>query len=170
MRLFVIYTLYVLVFLGVYVYIFFHIQEKNASAAAAHVRVAQLQEQNQQMNNLNSTIRNIQNRKEKLHEFFVDSERIVNFLETIEKMGTDSGADVTVRSISEGETSAQTVNELKLDLAVDGTWSHVYHFISLLENLPLKITVDTISLGKRNSQEGTQWSGSIAVRVLQIEQ
>lgn len=76
----------------------------------------------------------------KLASFFVPEDSPVEFLEKIEKIGTDSQTDLEISSITTDEAGIRAKVELQ------GTWSGIMNSLMLLENMQLGISLNDIRL------------------------
>ena len=170
-RFFFLYTLYFVLALGAYIFFYLHINNKAEAVAETQIRIAQLGKQNSQMQNLEHVIRDTKAGREQIGNYFVDSEKIIEFLETVESLGGVANVDVDVKSITEEETKIATVKELNLTIDFTGEWREVHHFLVLLESAPVKMTLDRLTLGERpENEEGIiVWRGNVSLRVLQLK-
>lgn len=76
----------------------------------------------------------------KISSFLIAEDTAVYFIETVEKVGTDSQTDLQLSSISSDDTS------IKAKVDVKGTWSGVMSALMLFENIPLSIVLNDIRL------------------------
>lgn len=169
----VIASLYLVLILAGYIFLFFHIQNKSTEANTIQEEIALIREQNAQFRNLSGVVKNIDTNREKLNNFFVDDEKIVGFLETLESLSDSSGAEVKVKTINEIEKEKNKPAQLSLNVTAEGSWGEVYHFLSLLENIPLKLTLDQTQMRIVNSfdEEAVEekWLGVFNFRVLKLD-
>jgi len=179
-QLLILYSIVLVIVSGTYVFFVFHINGKKTIAATALSDVELLHEQNNQLQDLNSVLKDINEDQDKLNSYFVHSDKIVDFLESVETIGHDSGAVVEVRSLSEEVTENPSISVLALNLTAKGDWESVYHFLVLIQNFPIKSTFDRIHISRSETdlqdQDGnevgtaTLWSGVFNMKVLELNQ
>ena len=168
-KLLILYTCGSLLLFGFYIFFYVHIQSMEEATHAAIIEARQLQQRSDELTNLNSVVRNIDAKKKALGGFFVasDREQFVQFLEDIEAIGDSSGASVSVKPVGDADMKG-VVDELGLDLFVEGSWSDVYYFLTLLENFPMKLTITGVSFNEQPDEE--TWRGTVSIKVLQINE
>lgn len=100
----------------------------------------------------------------RLNSRYVGASSTVDFLESIETYGKLSGAFATVDTVQEGEykENPEAFKTLSLAISATGSWQQVYHFLSLLENMPYKVSMPNVVLAG-----GTQWKVSTTITVIQ---
>jgi len=87
----------------------------------------------------------------KLDSHFVADDEIINFIETIEDLGEDSGAEIEVTSVGVGNKSVKKADQasisefLNLDFKIEGSFAQIFHFLSMLEKLPFRIDVARVN-------------------------
>lgn len=87
---------------------------------------------------------------EKLESYFVGRDGIVDFIETIESYGNISGVKTLVEFVGvEGgveENNVESIKEIvRIKLATEGSWVATEHFLSLLEHMPFRISMERVS-------------------------
>ncbi|MBI5005256.1 MAG: hypothetical protein HZC03_01490, partial [Candidatus Lloydbacteria bacterium] len=95
---------------------------------------------------------------------FVSEDGIVPFIERVESLGELSHAQVTLRSVSvEGEKN----DMLKLELSIVGSFSEVFHFLTLAEHLPFKVSFEKTSMLKLPQERGqNKWEAVVTLDLL----
>lgn len=94
--------------------------------------------------------------------FLVPEDKIVSFIETVEKVGTDSNTDLELSSITNDE------KEIKARVSVKGNWSSIMTSLILLENLPYSSYISNIKLDI-SSDSKTQWIMTLDLRASLIK-
>jgi len=125
---------------------------------------------------------------EKLDTFFVAKDGVPNFIEYIEGLGKESGAALSIGNVS---VEPDTKNKddfkevLRLKVEILGSWQELFTFLSIIENLPYGIQIDSVSFavdaseevlffGSQNSTtesskiEGNQWKGFVEFTLLKL--
>ncbi len=166
-----VYTLYLVIAIAVYASFYFYINNKETNTVEIAVQIEQLKKQNNQMHNLIAMVRDTEEGRERISSFFVDSDRIIEFLETIESLGDNAGVEINVRSINENNTDTEDVKELELNVDFVGSWAEVHHFLILLESIPVKMVVERLTFNELSeNEEGEEtWRGNVFFKTLQLE-
>jgi len=90
--------------------------------------------------------------RSKIPTFFVHENKIVDFIETVENIGSTSKTKLEISSIS------NDANNVKAKINIEGSWANTMTALILIENLPLSITIknlrmnSTIDSIKKNSR------------------
>ena len=104
--------------------------------------------------------------REMLVEYFVPLDNPVTFINLIESAASESGVALKVETLGEtdeeNEANEEDHKNVKAVLAVNGEWREIYHFISLLENLPFATIITKVTLSEDDkADEFGQWKGQI---------
>lgn len=156
-----------------YLIFFSFLKEKNEKASGILNVINSSLTDDVFIRNLRNTIAEIEGEQNNLDSYFVLSSQIVKFLEIIEGLEKNTGADIEVKSIEEvDDMNSKLLNHLDLNVIATGDWKSMYHFFILLENMPFKTEINRIQFNKteiRNEEEVTQsWRGSFNFSVVQI--
>jgi hypothetical protein len=155
--------------IAAYTLFYLYIDNKEENAIAIVAEIEQYKQQNAQMNSLAAMVRDTEEGGERLASFFVDGERIIEFLETIESLADIAGVEIDVQSINETETSFDGIKNLELNIDFSGSWVRVHHFLVLIESIPIKLTSERLSLSEAQDPDaGSSWKGSLFFRTLQV--
>jgi len=107
--------------------------------------------------------------RSKLDSLLLADNEIVPFLEHIEGIGEIADVTLDVKTVDViGSEEKQDVYEwLKISVTADGSWIEVYHFLSLLEHIPLALVVDRVDLTvlKEEDKSTNMWDGRFDFRV-----
>lgn len=106
--------------------------------------------------------------REKLSSFFIAEDSAVDFIERIEKIGTDSQTDLELSSITSDES------HIRAKVGVSGTWSGVMNALMLMENMPLSIVLSDVRLDTsgdleskdKKAPKGHMWHLSLSIEAL----
>lgn len=106
--------------------------------------------------------------REKLSTFFIAEDSAVDFIERIEKIGTDSQTELNLSSITNDES------HIRAKVDVQGTWSEVMNALMLMENLPLGVVLSDIRLDTsgdleskdKKASRGHAWHLSLSIEAL----
>lgn len=113
---------------------------------------------------------------QKMRNLFVESDKVVNFIETIEALDSESGAKVSIASIDADNLDnapADKIGYLRLRINAQGSWSSVMKALVLTENLPYKVTINNIQANRSDISNGKNtssnyWNLSFGLQVAMI--
>jgi Tfp pilus assembly protein PilO len=118
-----------------------------------------------------------------LDTYFVDRGGAPNFIEQVEDLGRDAGVFLTI-GLVDVEADSANKNDykelLKLRVEASGKWQNVLTFLSMIENLPYKVSLDQFSLsvdgvrsalffGNENKETDITWKGYFEFSVLKLK-
>lgn len=113
---------------------------------------------------LKKSVNDTEEARAKISAHFVSEDGTVSFIEKVESLGGISHAQVVLRSVSiEGEKN----DMLKLELSAIGSFSEVFHFLALAENLPFKTLFEKTSMLKLPKEKGdSKWEAVATLDLL----
>ena len=91
--------------------------------------------------------------RQELLSHLVSSDKIVEFIEFMEKLGTKAGSTVTLSTFSSEDDSAKapgSVTVVNASVRVVGSWAAVMKTVGLLENLPYEASFDRVRFFARD--------------------
>lgn len=106
----------------------------------------------------------------RLSEYYVPADKVVRFIETLEALGPETGAMITLSAIDADNldvAASGTVGNIKAHIEANGSWSEVMRTLRLAEVLPFKSVISGVSLGSNSSpnQKGGQtWRLAFDIR------
>lgn len=113
----------------------------------------------QQIADNNAQIRDISDQKNndiyslagKVNSYFIKRDNVVSFIENIEQEARSLKIEIFIRSVDEAKYS-DNENENKefinLQIETRGSWADTLRFVSYLERLPYKISLNNVELAK----------------------
>lgn len=110
---------------------------------------------------------NVEQSKDKLtnlNDFFVDNTNLVNFIESLEKLGKDTGVSLVVNNAESGE-------KMRINFRAQGSFPNIYLFTVLLEKLHYQISIDNLNMSLFSQSEGkiVSWVGDYTITVLSYQ-
>ncbi|MFO0718645.1 MAG: hypothetical protein U0522_01280 [Candidatus Paceibacterota bacterium] len=151
--------------LGGYYFLFVLIKNKNEKVSLFSQEIDLYLERESMRRTTEKTAEELSEKIQKLESYFLHKDEVVPFIESIEDAGGKSGVDVSIASV--GVTGAPQIVEstgvgsgvvdekkdemLALRLDVKGSWGNVMNFVSYIENLPYKVSVDRVLFHKNSS-------------------
>ncbi|OHA87951.1 MAG: hypothetical protein A2653_01840 [Candidatus Zambryskibacteria bacterium RIFCSPHIGHO2_01_FULL_43_25] len=120
---------------------------------------------------------------ERINDFFITPDGVVYFIELIENLGDGSGISLNISSVtteSDPKNKSDFKEIIRLRLETIGSWQNTYRFLSLLESLPYKGTIEQVNLNINLSgekllfdvaptKEPRTWKGYFEVSFLKIK-
>lgn len=113
--------------------------------------------------------------REQITLILVQPDSTVDFIESVESFGRVAGVKLEIESVGVDnvkDKKASTTESLSLSLKTEGSWSNIIHLLSLLENMPHKISFDNVRLGKvseESSSNTSYWDGNFSFSVLKMK-
>lgn len=123
--------------------------------------------------------------RSKADRYFVSQDGVVEFLNLLHLLGTENNlvSKVVSVGVEPASVSPELLERIRTNVEVYGTWSDVYHFATLLELLPFKVSISRFAIEKftdsnrpglvqapKNiSVDLRRWRGSFDLTVLKIK-
>lgn len=110
--------------------------------------------------------------RDKLSVLFLQENELVSFIEHIEGLGGVTNTDLEIQAVDvvAAEAEQEVYEWLKLTVVARGAWGEVYHLLSLLENVPLGVSLRTAEIrrdgGVLAEESSEEWAGRFDVFVL----
>ncbi len=98
---------------------------------------------------LDRSIKTIESEKAQLETHFAQSSNIVPFLDTIEGLGSKTGAKAEVASVHVLENRTG----LMVGVKASGTFNNLYKFLTLLENSPYALEFVSMNMNRKTELE-----------------
>lgn len=150
--------------LSVYVVLFYNIKSQTEVSSELSSTLAINTSRNQRLNEIEKTIKTIEDRAKTLEQYVLEEDNIVVLLSLLEDAARSKGVVISAE-ITSSQVAKDTV--LSFSYTVNGGWAEVYDFIALVENLPYTTNVKGVTLRKTGSSDlGGIWSGAIKFSVV----
>lgn len=94
---------------------------------------------------LEDKVKEIENTHKKINSFFLKKSQADLFVDYLENLGTDSNTKLSVKSV---ESSTKDKDFIVFKIFVEGNFSDIMQTISLLENAPYNILVDSLYINR----------------------
>lgn len=117
-----------------------------------------------------------------IERLFVQPNGTVDFIETVELLGRTADVKIEVESVGvsafKNKTASSTTELFNLSFKTEGSWQNTMHLLSLLDNMPYKISFENVNLSKISGSSGSDknkeenpsyWNGSFNFTVLKIK-
>ena len=151
-----------------YIFLFGEIRATNRAISIKEDSISQASEQELRLDDLLVSVEETKEKRDALQKRILTDRSIVAFLEGIESLETQTGVVIEVRSIGkEVNENSAFVEELSLDINVEGSWEGVYHTFLLLETLPYKVRITRLQFNKALEAEtgAYAWRGDFRLLI-----
>lgn len=146
--------LLVVLVLGGYYFLFALIKSKNEKVSLFSQEIDLYLERESMRRTTEKTAEELSEKIQKLDSYFLHKDEVVPFIESIESAGSKSGVVVNIASVGVigpqivesasvgGSADGKKDETLELRLDARGSWGNVVNFVSYIENLPYKVSVE----------------------------
>jgi hypothetical protein len=83
-----------------------------------------------------------------IQTYLIPDSNTVSFIEEVEGVAKQSGASVSIASISADDlTSAAvgTIGHIQAHISINGSWSQAMRALHIIEDMPYALTIDNVS-------------------------
>lgn len=162
--------IFLAVFVFIYTYFFSVMNKKGQSTAVLQSETDRLEAQESQLDQLRINLRTTEADRGKVASYFIGTDNVVPFLETIEDYAKSVGTTVEFDTID----LVKSPNRLDISLTANGSFINLYRFIALIETAPYEISFNSAEIklnpgavtDKKNPQ--SSWEGKVTLSVLSI--
>lgn len=133
----------------VYVFVYRTVISQAKKSAELSLKVSQDSERKKHEEDLQSIYDNTSSDREKIKSFLISQDKVVNFIEEIEKIGKDTDTDLSISSINAEDLSAKAEGEtgyLTAIIETKGKWQNVMRAFELIENIPYSTSLNNVRL------------------------
>ncbi len=127
----------ILVFSG-WFYLFSVIGTQKEKIAEARLNLALVEKKAADSKSLKSLMENISEKKSRIDSVFLNNEKIVKFIKTLEDLSGRAGVFLKLNSINIGKAGGSGAN---FRFRVSGDFGGIFKYLELVENLPYKVSV-----------------------------
>ncbi|MFH0755291.1 MAG: hypothetical protein V1910_01315 [bacterium] len=115
--------------------------------------------------------------KEKLINYMIPSGGVIDFIKILEQLVLKSEIKSDIKMLGNGiydKGNSIGAEFVKINMNVIGEWKNIQFFLMSLENYPLKIDINKISLNKistsvKKGKTITEWSGNFEFTIVKIK-
>lgn len=153
------------VILSLFVYVFIY---KKTTMQADHYVLSskEVENEDEKRKNERELVKRFNSTTEsrsKLKSFFVEGDKVVDFIEQVERIGDYSKTDLELSSISNSQ------GMVKAKVNVQGGWPGVMTALTLLENLPFSVNLKNVRLDVSGDQaKQHSWTLTLDIEALTI--
>jgi hypothetical protein len=146
---------------------FGRVEDHKAALAAERLRAAESEAQRKALSTLEATVASSQGSREKLSQFILKDEEIIELLSLIERTAREQQVTVTTKSLTVNPHDA-VFEELQASFNAEGSFDGVMRMLRILEALPQQSTISEIML-TRTDKEDVRWQASFDLRVTKFK-
>ncbi len=159
--------------LGLLWYGYSNMQSKKDEETALRASIAKEGEKGQKLAALRRTLALAEKDRALLRGYLFDPsiENQIRFISMLEQFGTSTtGALVETRSLDLTLSAPQLIRG---DFTLTGTWSQLYHFLRIVESLPLRININRFDMKRTEAPTVLKpfetWSGSLSMDIVGLK-
>lgn len=143
------------VIFGVYGYIYWNIVQESHTITELQVQSNEYQAKNDALRSVKISLDENQDFISQIDTFFIAKDGVVNFINTLERLGQSTGLKINIQSVSveQGSDPKDFKEGLKLKIETEGSWQDSSRFLSIIENLPYRVVVNSASVILNGSSE-----------------
>jgi hypothetical protein len=123
--------------------------------------ISSLENQRRHMSSLTRIVEERQRDFERINSYFVDSDRPITFIETLEDLARRTENSITLDT----GTSIGREETLAFNIMIEGTQESTLRYIKLVELLPYELTIENFNIVLQPAREGTNAKLNAAIRV-----
>ncbi len=151
-------TIFLLGAFSLFGYLFYNVRAESQSVSELSAQIEQLSNEESTSSTLKHSVAVTEGDSSKLNSYFVSSDNVVSFINSMEALGVNVGSDVSTTSIDPGKDSST----LTFNIVAKGSFSSVSRFVTLLENVPYQVRIQKLDLEKnmadiKTLQKGDKW-------------
>lgn len=164
----VIFTLMLVFVIVAYTLLFGEIGATNRAISIKEDSISQASEQESKLDDLLISVEETQEKRDALQKYILTDSGIVAFLEGIESLERQTSAAIEVRSIEKKvNENLAFIEELSIDINVEGSWKGVYHTFLLLETLPYKVKITRLQFNESSDNDtgAYAWRGDFRLLI-----
>ena len=161
-----------LVLLFVYGFLFQVIFTTNRSLQALEEDVSTQAGREERLRAARNILANTESERTNLASSFLRENEVVSFIELVEELENTAGAELRVQSVDlkDADDNSTVYEWLELAIEATGSWQEVYHFLSLVEHMPVSVFLvharirHVESIGDEEAPI-EPWLGSFTIRI-----
>lgn len=134
---------------GILVFLFKVIENKNAHTSKVLATLSEKMTEKENITGLSKKIAEIQNTQKKVKAYLVDPNQVDTFVEYLEKIGSDTDTELSVKTIN---TLESVPDKIFINISVRGAFANVMWALAVLENAPYQVNITRAYLNKELTQ------------------
>lgn len=172
-----------LVVFGLYYYLLMNIRRIDIDTSSKLTQINLEVLKKEQLQSVKILLDETKIQRGKVNNLFVQMNDSVGFIEKVESLSETAGVKLIIESVGIDTLKAEvgsSTESIRLAVRAEGLWINVVHLLNILENLPFKVSFDTVVLNKisespsltpsKTKEKSTAyWNGSFGFGVLKIK-
>lgn len=154
--------------LGAYAGFVFILSNHKETLLAERAAVADVEMQKKTLDALLKVVDDSAPEREKMREYILDDERVIDLLSLIETLAAEQGVKLTTSALAVTPID-DTFEELGLTVAVAGPFPRIMRVLKLLESWPQQSKIPKILFTKVETEGAVEWQGTIDMRVTKFK-
>lgn len=154
---------------SLYTWALFDIQKKNEHIRTYESEVEAQKGESAHLHSLSALLEATKSDRDKLETYILNVDGVATLLEDVESLGAVTKATIEIVSVAVNTIPLDTkgeFEEVSLAITMQGTFSRVYHALSLLEALPYPLKTTYVRLEARKDGKKNSWTASVTLSVL----
>lgn len=168
----------------VYVLMFIYTNRLSAEVATLESDLQTQLSRGERLTSMQQLVNETTDARQDLESYFAAADGEADFITRIEEMADTAGVTLEIANVNVETVDTTYLEDLLLTLQVRGEWSEVFHYVRLLEMMPLHVGFDRLSLEQSavspssnrpgNDEENTQinvageWAATVRLRAKKI--
>ncbi len=142
-------------------FVYRKIQSNNDASAQAQATWQAEADKRGELKSLDRSLKDVAAERATLDTHFIQGSDVVPFLDLVEKLGPEVGADAQVSTVEVSKDNSG----LDVSIKATGTFVAVYKFLNMLENAPYEISFSIVDF-ENSSASGAGWSLDLKIKLL----
>lgn len=174
-------TILNLIIFGASFYLFVRIKSVDKNVSTRLIQIESAADTEESLRSIKNLMNDTKKEREQIAGFFVQPNGTVDFIETVESLGRIAGVKLETESVGVEALKNKTASStelFRLSLRTEGSWGDTMRLLSLLDNMPYKISFESVELekisvgsdsGREKKKISSYWSGAFSFGVLKIK-
>lgn len=162
---------------GLCFYLFTYIKQIDNMVSSRLAQIESELKADESLRSIKILMNDTKKERERMSLVFIQPDDTVNFIETIESLGDLTGVKLEIDSVGVDNLKSKKTGSTELfriSLKTEGSWTNTIHFLTLLENVPHKISFENVNLSKvsdlNDGDKGlSYWNGNFNLSALKIK-
>ncbi len=155
---------------ALYGYLYISFMHLKGAAEELKVKTAESKSTYDELAKIKDNLKDTLGTEDRLRSLFVAPDAVVDFIQLLESVMKTAGVTGGVQDVTEAtnaELDLAGKKELHLSLVVTGSWNGVLKLESLLEKIPYKSTINSVSMKYGSSDKSAgSWQETVMMTVL----
>jgi len=158
------------------VFLGFYIQKISTTIASTQSRSEETTEMLRLMDAIKTVVKDTLPDVSQLSNYFVRKDGVVDLIERVESLGKGGGLEIVTKSVGIETKEEGGTEVVKLRLLTDGSWEQTLHFLTLLEELPVRKDIEMVTMTRASDmatpaqkKANLTWNGIFELAIIMIK-